>query len=649
MSAALGGGRPLLDVPMLNYFGDEGGYSASDSTPRLGLPPAAVYAAVPEPAALFQSSQGRVNYALSSGGATATAHNYTADGVFQGLYFRPSYANDGVRYATTQGDHYWRDHHPLPTWIEVNLGGVRGIDEVDIFTLPDHPAYTVQSDPSATQTFTQYGVTSFDVKYWTGSDWATVQGESVSGNNLVWRKLNFPAVTTDKIRIAVNAAADGVARITEVEAWGSSLAGGNGLIGEYYNGDSFNTHRLTRADASVNFDWGGGSPAASVDADFFTARWTGTVVPRYSETYTFYTTTDDGVRLWIDGTNVIDKWVDQAPTEWSGTVTLQAGRHYDLKMEFYEHWGGATVQLRWSSSSQAKEVIPQSQLYSPVGGGGAGYNFSAARLDPNNRTGGGGADPFSRNFNFQIPILSLPGRAGLDLGLTLSYNSLVWTKDTGGVTFDADEGFPGPGFRLGFPTIQPKFFNPQTQKYAYPLVTPSGSRVELRQTETPGVYESADSSYLQLLEGNGALTLLSTDGTRLSFYLLGGSYRCHEVRDRNGNYVSAVYHADGRLDRVVDTLGRTITFNYDSYQHLLSITQPWRRETEAQPNTAQDEQHTWATFGYGDPLTLQPSFSNLAVIGDQPGAAIPVLRQVGLDDGSYYKFEYNGWGQVWKA
>jgi hypothetical protein len=107
-------------------------------------------------------------------------------------------------------------------------------------------------------------------------------------------------------------------------------------------------------------------------------------------------------------------------------------------------------------------------------GGGAGYNFAAARLDPSNRTGGAGVDAYSRNFNFQIPLLSLPGRAGLDLGLVLSYNSLVWTKDGSGVTFDADRGTPSPGFRLGFPTLQPKFYNPQTQKYAYLLVNPRG-------------------------------------------------------------------------------------------------------------------------------------------------------------------------------
>jgi hypothetical protein len=55
-------------------------------------------------------------------------------------------------------------------------------------------------------------------------------------------------------------------------------------------------------------------------------------------------------------------------------------------------------------------------------------NFSGARLDPANRTGSSGEDLASRNLNWSLPLVSLPGRAGLDLGLSLAYNSLVWTR-----------------------------------------------------------------------------------------------------------------------------------------------------------------------------------------------------------------------------
>jgi RHS repeat-associated protein len=164
----------------------------------------------------------RLNVALASAGATATAQSYTPDGVFAGLHFQPSYANDGVRYATPQGDHYWRDGPGLPSWLQIDFAGEKTIDEVDVYTLADYPAYQTQADPSATQTFTQYGVSSFEVQYWTGITWAPVPGGSVSGNGLVWRKVTFPAVTTSRLRVAVNAAPDGRVRVVEVEAWGSA-------------------------------------------------------------------------------------------------------------------------------------------------------------------------------------------------------------------------------------------------------------------------------------------------------------------------------------------------------------------------------------------------------------------------------------------
>ena len=92
-------------------------------------------------------------------------------------------------------------------------------------------------------------------------------------------------------------------------------------------------------------------------------RWQGQVQPRYSEMYTFTTTSDDGVRLSVNGQKVIDNWTDHAPTSNSGTISLIAGQKYDLTMEFYENGGGATAKLAWSSARQPQQIVPQSQLY----------------------------------------------------------------------------------------------------------------------------------------------------------------------------------------------------------------------------------------------------------------------------------------------
>jgi hypothetical protein len=152
--------------------------------------------------------------------------------------------------------------------------------------------------------------------------------------------------------------------------------GGTGLRAEYYDDMTLSHLVLTRTDATVEFDWGSGSPDPSLPADHFSARWTGQVLPQYGETYTFFTASDDGVRLWVDGQLVIDHWDDHGPAEDSGSIALIAGQAVDLRMEYYENGGGALAKLLWSSSSQAKGPIPSSQMLpatgSLAGGGGGG-------------------------------------------------------------------------------------------------------------------------------------------------------------------------------------------------------------------------------------------------------------------------------------
>jgi beta-glucosidase len=59
-------------------------------------------------------------------------------------------------------------------------------------------------------------------------------------------------------------------------------------------------------------------------------------------------TTDDGVRLFIDGKLIVDSWVDRAPTTDYFTMKLEAGRRYDLRIEYYENGGGAFAGLGWN-------------------------------------------------------------------------------------------------------------------------------------------------------------------------------------------------------------------------------------------------------------------------------------------------------------
>jgi hypothetical protein len=140
-----------------------------------------------------------------------------------------------------------------------------------------------------------------------------------------------------------------------------SLAGG--LRAVYFDNVNLTNPRVTRIDPVVNFDWGVGAPDPSIGPETFSVRWTGQVRAPATGAFTFYTTTDDGVRLWVNGQLLIDRWIDQGSTEWSGVIALLNGANYAIVMEYFDSGGGARAELRWSGPSTPKELIPSSALF----------------------------------------------------------------------------------------------------------------------------------------------------------------------------------------------------------------------------------------------------------------------------------------------
>jgi hypothetical protein len=160
----------------------------------------------------------RINHALASNGATASASS-TLDSVRAALA-----AINGDRRGLHWGSDPstgsgWHDNtaDAYPDWLQVNFSGSKSISEVDVFSVQDDVSNP--SDPSDALTFTKYGLTDFEVQYWTGSAWATIPGCVVSNNNKVWVKFTFTAVTTDRVRVVVTGAKVSYSRITEVEAY----------------------------------------------------------------------------------------------------------------------------------------------------------------------------------------------------------------------------------------------------------------------------------------------------------------------------------------------------------------------------------------------------------------------------------------------
>ncbi len=259
-------------------------------------------------------------------------------------------------------------------------------------------------------------------------------------------------------------------------------------------------------------------------------------------------------------------------------------------------------------------------------------NFAMARIAPQNRTGTPGVDLLSKNLNWSLGLVGLRGRSGLDLGLSLAYNSKVWTRTGNYIDFDLDEGTPAPGFRLGFPVVQGLYYSDHASTYFYMLITPAGQRIELRRLDTSNVYQTVDATYAQLTD-NGSYLSFKADGFQLTLVPSGGEYHCTEVKDRNGNYLTITYNASGDILTITDTLSRVINFNYDGYANLLSITQTWGGQTRS-----------WATFGY----SLTPMGNNFPGITSYgpTNTSISTLWQVGLPDGSRYNFYYNSYGMV---
>ena len=144
--------------------------------------------------------------------------------------------------------------------------------------------------------------------------------------------------------------------------------GKEGLKAEYFaNMKLEGTPAVVRTDANVQFDWEQGSPDPAIPSDGFSARWTGKIGPMAKTMeYKFSLSSDDGSRLFIDGKKVIDSWRDQAGDVTTGKITLEQGKTYDIKLEYYENSGGALCHLGWFGENEPAKLVTN-KLWVPPG------------------------------------------------------------------------------------------------------------------------------------------------------------------------------------------------------------------------------------------------------------------------------------------
>ncbi|MEU0430218.1 PA14 domain-containing protein [Streptomyces sp. NPDC006290] len=148
----------------------------------------------------------------------------------------------------------------------------------------------------------------------------------------------------------------------------------HGLKGEYYTQSApgaFDFHQLKATGLDTNLDFDNLEPRlafATGQSDDVNVRWTGRIVPEKTGAHTFSIIGDNGFRLWVDGHLAIDHWVDDWDREQtSQPVDLTAGQAYDIKVEYFEHFGGSNLHLRWTPPGGTKTAVPQSALRLPDG------------------------------------------------------------------------------------------------------------------------------------------------------------------------------------------------------------------------------------------------------------------------------------------
>jgi hypothetical protein len=152
---------------------------------------------------------------------------------------------------------------------------------------------------------------------------------------------------------------------TEGPVWSfTTLGPGGGVQAEYFNGmEPGGVPVLAQVEDAIDHSWSG-EVAAGI-SDNVSARWTADLEAPLTETFTLITTSDDGVRLWLDGVLVIENWTDHGSTDNVAAVDLVAGQVYSIRMEWYENTGGAVARLSWESPTIAREIIPRGWLQLP--------------------------------------------------------------------------------------------------------------------------------------------------------------------------------------------------------------------------------------------------------------------------------------------
>jgi len=136
---------------------------------------------------------------------------------------------------------------------------------------------------------------------------------------------------------------------------------GHGLLGCYYQNRFFYGDGVLSIDPKIDF--APVTPPAEFPDKNYSVRWTGQLKAPHTEEYTFKISTDEGVRLWIDGRLLINELSNRTARTFTGTVPLQRGERSDVRLESVHRAGQGNLKALWSSKSKPEAVLGGEGVY----------------------------------------------------------------------------------------------------------------------------------------------------------------------------------------------------------------------------------------------------------------------------------------------
>lgn len=164
--------------------------------------------------------------------------------------------------------------------------------------------------------------------------------------------------------IALTTPEDSPLPIAETDLLAAALPGAvPGLTAKYFIDTGLTQLAFTRTETSIDHDYVAVPPGPPVGSAF-SVQYTGFIAVPKSGDYTFYLTSDDGVRLFVDGNQIINAWGPQSLTESVATVRLVAGQYHPIQIDYFEDFGGgADLTFAWSGPDLARELVPVTAMF----------------------------------------------------------------------------------------------------------------------------------------------------------------------------------------------------------------------------------------------------------------------------------------------